>query len=64
MAMVKDPVCGMEIESSQAPAQTIYQDQAYYFCSNECKQTFVENPEEYAGGREPAAQPPLPTISG
>ena len=46
MAMVKDPVCGMEIDSSQAAAQTMYQGQAYYFCSEECRRTFEQNPKE------------------
>lgn len=46
MAMVTDPVCGMEIDSSQAPAQTIHNGQAYYFCSEECRRTFEENPEK------------------
>ncbi len=46
MAMVKDPVCGMEIDSSQAAAQTVYEGQAYYFCSEDCRRTFEENPRE------------------
>ena len=45
--MVKDPVCGMEIDSSQAAAQTIYEGQAYYFCSEDCRRTFEENPKEF-----------------
>lgn len=49
MAKVKDPVCGMEIDESQAEAQTTYQGQAYYFCSEECRKTFQENPEEFVG---------------
>jgi YHS domain-containing protein len=47
VAMVKDPVCGMEIDSSQAAAQTIYEGQAYYFCSEDCRRTFEENPKEF-----------------
>jgi Cu+-exporting ATPase len=47
MAMVKDPVCGMEIDSSQAAAQSQYQGQTYYFCSVECKQKFDANPREF-----------------
>jgi YHS domain-containing protein len=47
MAMVKDPVCGMEIDSSQAAAQSQYQGQTYYFCSVECKQKFDANPKEF-----------------
>lgn len=49
MAMVKDPVCGMEIESSQAAAQTQYEGQSYFFCSNECKEQFEEDPSQYVG---------------
>ncbi len=47
MAMVKDPVCGMEIDSSQAAAQTVYGGQHYFFCSEDCRRTFEENPEEF-----------------
>lgn len=49
MAKVKDPVCGMEIDESQAEAQTTYNGQAYYFCSEDCLRTFEENPEEFVG---------------
>jgi Cu+-exporting ATPase len=49
MAKVKDPVCGMEFDSSQAEAQTTYKGQAYYFCSEECRRTFDENPKEFVG---------------
>jgi len=47
MAMVKDPVCGMEFDSSQAEAQTSYQGQSYFFCSQDCRRTFEENPKEF-----------------
>ncbi len=47
MAMVKDPVCGMEFDSSQAEAQTSYQGQSYFFCSQDCRRTFEENPREF-----------------
>ncbi len=44
MAMVKDPVCGMQIDASQAAAQTVCEGQAYYFCSEECRRPLEENP--------------------
>lgn len=47
MAMVKDPVCGMEFDSSQAEAQTTHNGKAYFFCSEECRRTFEENPKEF-----------------
>jgi P-type Cu+ transporter len=48
MAMATDPVCGMQIETSQAPAQSQYQGQTYVFCSVECQQKFESNPKQYA----------------
>jgi Cu+-exporting ATPase len=47
MAMVTDPVCGMQIDSSQAEAQSQYQGQVYYFCSTECKQKFDADPKQF-----------------
>ena len=47
LGMVEDPVCGMEINMETAPAKIEYEGQIYYFCSQDCKETFVKNPEEY-----------------
>ena len=41
---VTDPVCGMVIELSKAPAETTYQGHTYYFCSQQCKDAFDKNP--------------------
>ncbi len=30
--MVKDPVCGMEIDPKEAAGKSEYQGQTYYFC--------------------------------
>ena len=49
MAMVKDPVCGMEIDESQAPAQSQFEGQTFSFCSIECKRMFDEDPKQYVG---------------
>ena len=48
MPKVKDPVCGMTIDSEKAAAQSSYQGQTYYFCSTQCKQRFDSNPAQYA----------------
>lgn len=48
MAMVTDPVCGMRIEESDAVATAEHEDRKYYFCSEACKETFLEDPDEYA----------------
>ena len=50
MATVTDPVCGMQFDQSQAAAQTVHEGTAYYFCSEECRRTFEEDPAEFVGG--------------
>lgn len=45
---VKDPVCGMMIEKQDAVATADYRGKTYYFCSEDCKVEFQENPEDYA----------------
>jgi Cu+-exporting ATPase len=46
--MVTDPVCGMELEESQAPATTEYEGRLYFFCSVACRAEFEANPELFA----------------
>jgi YHS domain-containing protein len=51
----KDPVCGMDVETDDSETST-YQDKVYHFCSEECKDTFDEEPLEYVNKEEePAA---------
>ncbi len=50
--IVKDPVCGMEIEPATAYGKTEYADQTFYFCSKHCEEEFKKNPEKYAS-KEP-----------
>ncbi len=45
---VKDPVCGMTIEQSDAVGTSEYQGTTYYFCSQDCKEEFDSAPEDYA----------------
>ena len=40
--MVKDLVCGMEIEEMKSKATYGYEGQTYYFCAPECKDQFVD----------------------
>ncbi len=45
--MVKDPVCGMEIDPKTAAGKSEYQGQTYYFCSSGCKKAFDKDPQKY-----------------
>lgn len=47
--MVKDPVCGMEIEEQKAAGKSEYQGTTYYFCSPACKKAFDKEPQRYVG---------------
>lgn len=44
----KDPVCGMKVNLEQTQYKSTYQGKIYGFCSDECKKTFDQNPEQYA----------------
>jgi Cu+-exporting ATPase len=45
--MVKDPVCGMEIEESSAAGTADYEGKTYYFCSSQCQTTFEADPKSH-----------------
>jgi Cu+-exporting ATPase len=51
MAMVTDPVCGMNIDDREAAGTAEYEGQTYYFCSEACRDTFIADPAAYAGAR-------------
>ena len=37
---VKDPVCGMVVDSSSAAAHGTYGSETVYFCSTACQKTY------------------------
>lgn len=45
MAMVTDPVCGMRIDPDDAVATAEHEGQRYWFCSEACRNAFVDGPE-------------------
>jgi YHS domain-containing protein len=45
--MVKDPVCGMDVDETKAAATSDYQGVTYYFCAQACKRAFDKTPEKY-----------------
>jgi len=54
MATVKDPVCGMEIDPTEAAATSDYEGTIYYFCAVGCKEQFDANPAKFLGTAEEA----------
>jgi len=51
--MVKDPVCGMEVDPKTA-AKTVYKGKTYYFCDKDEIPDFEKAPEKYLKPGPPA----------
>ncbi|MGH7509724.1 MAG: YHS domain-containing protein [Gemmatimonadales bacterium] len=47
MSQVKDPLCGMIIDTESAGASYTYESQEVYFCSEQCGRAFQDEPERY-----------------
>jgi Cu+-exporting ATPase len=47
-AMVRDPVCGMDIDPATAAASEKYEGMTYYFCSSGCHERFKADPDQFA----------------
>jgi P-type Cu+ transporter len=45
--MIKDPVCGMDIEPQSAFAKREHMGQTFYFCSQACVEQFDKDPHHY-----------------
>jgi YHS domain-containing protein len=48
----RDPVCEMDVDESTAAAETEYRGDRYYFCSEQCKDRFIADPERYVSRSE------------
>ena len=48
MAMHTDPVCGMQVDDQKSTAKSQFQGTNYYFCSDDCKRKFDQQPQQYA----------------
>ena len=46
--MVKDPVCGMEIDEHAAKTKSEHKSSTFYFCSPGCKEKFDQSADRYA----------------
>ena len=44
-----DPVCGMTVNPEKANIEAFIKGQRYYFCAEECRKAFEDNPEKYLG---------------
>lgn len=49
LCMAIDPVCGMEVDENAAPAKAEYDGELYFFCSDKCRQEFMQDPGHFIG---------------
>ena len=59
---VRDPVCGMSVDSAITPHRAEFANAPYHFCSARCRDRFVADPERYVQPRrsETPIQPAQP----
>jgi len=48
-----DPVCGMQVQTANAPASVLHEGRPVYFCSDHCRHRFEADPAKFA--KAPAA---------
>ena len=53
--MVKDPVCGMQVDEKKVGATSAHKGTTYHFCSPACKTKFDTTPEKFTGKGAPPA---------
>ncbi len=46
-AVTTDPVCGMKIEDNHPKFELQFAGKKYFFCSEDCRKEFEEQPEQY-----------------
>jgi uncharacterized protein len=42
-----DPVCGMQVDLTNAPASHLYGSEQYHFCSDHCRDRFAASPQRF-----------------
>src|SRR6266480_2359988 len=47
--LIKDPVCGMAVDSATAKQRRAHGGQTYYFCSQHCAEKFLQAPARSSG---------------
>ena len=52
-AVVRDPVCGMEVDPEQAAGSQEYAGRRYFFCCRHCWERFRAEPERYVASAGP-----------
>lgn len=49
--VVKDPVCGMDVDPATSEHRADHDGATYFFCSAHCKAKFIADPAQYTGSQ-------------
>src|ERR1700731_4338224 len=60
--LVKDPVCGMNVDSATAKLRLEHAGETYYFCCGQCAEKFNVDPEKYLAQHEHPSSSSLVTL--
>ena len=58
--VVKDPVCGMDVDPEKTKHHFVNKRQEYHFCSEKCLTRFQESPDQYLEKKEDIAVQNIP----
>ncbi len=47
MAIAKDPVCGMDVDTEKSQLSLEHDGQTYWFCGKGCLLEFKDDPDKY-----------------
>ena len=47
MAIAKDPVCGMDVDTTTSKLSLEYEGKTYWFCGKGCLLEFKDDPEHF-----------------
>ena len=53
--LVKDPVCGMDVDPQTTAHRSEHEGRTYYFCSKHCRTKFQADPDSYLAPMAPPA---------
>lgn len=56
-----DPICGMQVRTTNAPARSHHGHRTYYFCSDHCRERFEADPARFAADH---GHPEAPSTTG
>ncbi|MEW6055507.1 MAG: heavy metal translocating P-type ATPase [Bdellovibrionota bacterium] len=60
-SLVKDPVCGMDVDPNDSAGNHLLNGTTYYFCSKSCLESFRKSPDKYL--QKDAGKSSLHTVS-